>query len=186
MSGERPSWWLGPSAPTPRTPRSSARAAGRDEPALRVSDGRSAYSVFVSQAARRQILRQDLDSFTETGGALFGVRDGHEIVVGDAIVAVYDRQARSADLDLDVIDRMSERHARATGWTVVGTWHAHVHRSSTVDPSPPDLKSWASRRSCAARNAAGSRKTRSGAHGRKPHLTSPISPERRSASVDVA
>ncbi len=47
-------------------------------------------------------------------------------------------------LDTDFIDRQAARHASITGWSVVGTWHSHTSRHSTVDPSPNDLRSWSS------------------------------------------
>jgi Prokaryotic homologs of the JAB domain len=87
---------------------------------------------------------RDLGGFDETGGPLFGRYKGNEIQLLDACVAVANAAGKTMMLDSDFIDRQIERHRSMTGWQLCGIWHSHVTRTSSVNPSPPDLQCWAS------------------------------------------
>jgi hypothetical protein len=108
----------------------------------------SVQRVFVTQAARRDLLSTHYDDVVEIGGGVLGFYEAGEVVVDGFSGRSHGGTRSSCRLDLHYIDRTAAQF-RATGrGDFVGTWHTHPNygreRLLASETDETSWHSWAS------------------------------------------
>ena len=99
--------------------------------------------VWFSPTAHRQLLSAPLAADVECAGALYGREHPGIFEVERVELADEFRQQNCVSIDSSKVDFLTARAARS-GLDLLGDWHTHPHRRGLANPSPADLRSWAS------------------------------------------
>jgi Prokaryotic homologs of the JAB domain len=115
----------------PRTAAQTNRSSAPLRPVVRMSSN-----------AHRSLRAQRLSGDVESGGTLFGRREGDtfliEVLAGDR---GGDRGKHFVKFNWDHVGQLRRRY-REAGLIPLGCWHSHCSRHSVPKPSTQDLRAW--------------------------------------------